>query len=92
MTKLKVHHHFLVKSLKVQSFFFYFFGQKLGTTLENDMAIFLKTGGKEFCDINLMLDGHIIPAHKSILSARCIYFQAMFRSFMPADNSVKVRN
>lgn len=54
------------------------------------MAIFLKSGGKEFCDINLILDGNVIPAHKSILSARCTYFQAMFRSFMPSDNSVNV--
>lgn len=61
-----------------------------GTTLENDMAIFLKTSGSEFCDINLILDGHVIPAHKSILSARCTYFQAMFRSFMPPDNTVNV--
>lgn len=61
-----------------------------GTTLENDMAIFLQNGGEEFCDINLMLDGHLIPAHKSILSARCTYFQAMFRSFMPSDNLVNV--
>lgn len=54
------------------------------------MAVFLKTSGAEFCDINLILDGHVIPAHKSILSARCTYFQAMFRSFMPPDNTVNV--
>lgn len=54
------------------------------------MALFLKSGGKEFCDINLILDGHIIPAHKAILAARCTYFQAMFRSFMPPDNTVNV--
>lgn len=62
----------------------------IGTTLENDLAIFLKTTGAEFCDIDLILDGHVIPAHKSILSARCTYFQAMFRSFMPPDNTVNV--
>lgn len=62
-----------------------------GTTLENDMAVFLKTGGKPFCDINLVLDGHIIPAHMSIMLARSAYFQGMFRSFMPTDNSVKVK-
>lgn len=54
------------------------------------MSLFLKSGGKDFCDINLMLNGHLIPAHKSILSARCSYFQAMFRSFMPPDNMVNV--
>lgn len=62
----------------------------IGTTLENDLAVFLKTTGKPFCDINLVLDGHIIPAHMSIMLARCAYFQAMFRSFMPTDNSVNV--
>lgn len=63
----------------------------IGTTLENDMAAFLRNGGKDFCDINLVLDDQIIPAHKSILAARCSYFQAMFRSFMPPDNTVNVR-
>lgn len=63
----------------------------IGTTLENDMAVFLKTTGKEFCDITLVLDTHQIPAHKSILAARCAYFQAMFRSFNPADNIVNIQ-
>lgn len=63
-----------------------------GTTLENDMATFLRGSGREFCDINLILDDRVIPAHKSILAARCSYFQAMFRSFMPVDNTVNVRN
>lgn len=61
------------------------------TTLENDMAAFLQKGGKEFCDIHLVLEDRVIPAHKSILAARCSYFQAMFRSFMPPDNKVNVR-
>lgn len=62
-----------------------------GSTLEHDLALFLKSGGKEFSDINLVLDGTIIPAHKSILAARCAYFQALFRSFMPPDKTVNVR-
>lgn len=66
------------------------YDKTIGTSLENDMAVFLKSGGKEFCDINLVLEGNVIPAHKSILAARCTYFQAMFRSFMPADNIVNV--
>ncbi len=67
------------------------FEKTSGTSLEADMAVFLKSGGKEFCDINLVLDGGTtIPAHKSILAARCTYFQAMFRSFMPNDNTVNV--
>lgn len=67
------------------------YDKSIGTTLESDMAVFLKSTGKEFCDITLVLDGHQIPAHKSILAARCAYFQAMFRSFNPADNSVNIQ-
>lgn len=66
------------------------YDKTIGTTLENDLALFLKSGGKDFCDINLVLDGNAIGAHKSILAARCSYFQAMFRSFNPADNIVNV--
>ncbi|XP_022913249.1 leucine-zipper-like transcriptional regulator 1 homolog [Onthophagus taurus] len=62
-----------------------------GSSLEQDMAMFLRSTGKEFCDINLVLDNHVIPAHKCILAARCGYFEAMFRSFMPADNTVKIQ-
>lgn len=61
-----------------------------GSSLEQDMAMFLRSTGKEFCDIDLLLDGNVIPAHKSILAARCGYFEAMFRSFMPLDSTVRV--
>lgn len=61
-----------------------------GTTLEQDMEVFLNSIGKDFCDITLMVDGHPIPAHKAVLAARCSYFEAMFRSFMPEDNIVRV--
>jgi hypothetical protein len=54
------------------------------------MELFLKQTGQEFCDISLMLDDVKISAHKAILAARCNYFEAMFRSFMPEDNCVKV--
>lgn len=66
------------------------YDKTIGTTLEIDMALFLKSIGKEFCDINLVLDGTVISAHKSILAARCQYFQGMFRSFNPTDNTVNV--
>lgn len=61
-----------------------------GSSLEQDMAIFLRTAGQEFTDIDLILGEDVIPAHKAILAARCEYFQAMFRSFMPVDGTVKV--
>ena len=55
-----------------------------------DMKTFLVETGGDFCDITLMLDGTPLPAHKAILAARCSYFEAMFRSFMPEDSTVKV--
>lgn len=61
-----------------------------GGSLEQDMAMFLRNTGKEFCDIDLKLDGLLLPAHKTILAARCAYFEGMFRSFMPADSTVNV--
>lgn len=61
-----------------------------GTTLEQDMEAFLKSIGREFCDITLMLDCTPIPAHKAVLAARCSYFEGMFRSFMPENNIVNV--
>lgn len=69
---------------------FFLFCFVSGTTLEQDMEAFLKSVGREFCDITLMLDGVPIPAHKAILAARCSYFEGMFRSFMPENNTVNV--
>lgn len=70
----------------------------MGTTLEQDMEKFLKNmldgrdnGGQEFCDITLMLNGVPYPAHKAVLAARCSYFEGMFRSFMPENNTVNIQ-
>ncbi|XP_060530109.1 leucine-zipper-like transcriptional regulator 1 [Cylas formicarius] len=62
-----------------------------GNSLEQDMNNFLRSTGREFCDVNLILDGNVIPAHKAILGARCGYFEAMFRSFMPVDSTVNIK-
>ncbi|XP_065220593.1 leucine-zipper-like transcriptional regulator 1 isoform X1 [Planococcus citri] len=59
-----------------------------GHTLELDMAAFLKQ--HLFCDMTLVLQDTNIPVHKAILAARCGYFEAMFRSFMPKDK-IQVR-
>jgi len=61
-----------------------------GTSLEQDMELFLRSVGKEFCDVTLVLEDTSIPAHKAILAARCSYFEAMFRSFMPEDATVNI--
>ncbi|CAG7833679.1 unnamed protein product [Allacma fusca] len=60
------------------------------TTLEQDMDQFLRSTGKDFCDITLVLDGAPIQAHKAILAARCSYFEGMFRSFMPDDSVIQI--
>ena len=60
------------------------------SSLEKDMMAFLHGMGSEFCDVTLLLEGTAIPAHKAILVARSAYFEALFRSFEPADKTVKV--
>ncbi|KAK6617125.1 hypothetical protein RUM43_014727 [Polyplax serrata] len=62
-----------------------------GTSLEEDLESYLKKEGSEFCDIILKLENTQIPAHKAILAARCTYFQAMFRSFMPVNKTVNIQ-
>ncbi|KAL1505866.1 hypothetical protein ABEB36_005324 [Hypothenemus hampei] len=59
-------------------------------SLEQDMRNFLLNTGKEFCDVDLILEDHVIPAHKAILVARSGYFEARFRSCMPNETDKKV--
>ncbi|XP_062507992.1 leucine-zipper-like transcriptional regulator 1 isoform X2 [Corticium candelabrum] len=63
----------------------------VGPSLETDLKNFLTEGiGDPFSDIKLIVDGTHIQAHKAVLAARCSYFEAMFRSFMPEKNEVKI--
>lgn len=62
-------------------------------SLEKDLEIFLtKDIGNEFADIfiNLNENGPPLLAHRCILAARCAYFEAFFRSFMPKDRRILV--
>ena len=59
-----------------------------GATLEEDMRRFLVSGGDEFSDFRLTLDGTVIRTHRAVLAARSSYFEGMFRSFAPSDNQV----
>lgn len=76
---------------QAKSFSKYEYGSVTGTSLEQDMEAFLKSVGQEFCDITLMLNDMPIPAHKAVLAARCSYFEALFRSFMPVNNRVNIQ-
>uniref|UniRef100_A0A8D8YQK1 Leucine-zipper-like transcriptional regulator 1 n=1 Tax=Cacopsylla melanoneura TaxID=428564 RepID=A0A8D8YQK1_9HEMI len=57
-------------------------GDNQGTSLEQDLKSLLMS--QDMTDIEVTLDGVTIPTHKAVLAARCAYFEAMFRSFMPA--------
>ncbi|OQR71723.1 leucine-zipper transcriptional regulator 1 [Tropilaelaps mercedesae] len=63
-----------------------------GGAVQDMAALLREVGGPggDFTDITLMLDGQPVRAHKCILAARCSYFEAMFRSFMPSNNVVNV--
>ena len=80
-----------------------FSNENTGPTLQQDMEMFLKNTGKEFCDITLVLgdsvneddllnnrEAVVIHAHKAVLAARSSYFEGMFRSFMPVNNKVRI--
>ena len=61
------------------------------SSLQDDLKKFLDSDyGRPFADIFLCINGKKIPAHKPILAARCSYFQALFRSFMPQNLQVEV--
>ena len=59
-------------------------------SLESDLNAFLQYLGLQFADILLQIGSNNFPAHKCILAARCKYFEAMFRSFMPTDAKVNI--
>ena len=60
-------------------------------SLQDDLRDFLesKVGG-DFTDISLRVDDQVVLSHKAILAARCSYFEALFRSFMPENQEVEI--
>lgn len=63
------------------------------TSLEQDLENFIKKDiGYEFADLCIKLNGSgsLVYVHKSILAARCAYFEAFFRSFMPKNRKILV--
>lgn len=63
------------------------------------MENFLKCEiGNELADVFILINeagSHSTPpilGHMCILAARCAYFEAYFRSFLPKDRKIMVRN
>lgn len=60
-------------------------------TLKDDLKTLLGSeDGRLWSDFKLDLDGNVFQAHKVVLAARSSYFEAMFRSFSPPDNTAHV--
>ena len=61
------------------------------SSLQDDLQRFLiSEEGKPFTDIALLVGKEVVLAHKPILAARCKYFEALFRSFMPENHKVDI--
>ena len=63
----------------------------LPSTLQDDLRNFLLSDcGQPFSDIILCVGEDKVLAHKPVLAARCSYFDALFRSFMPSNFQVEI--
>lgn len=61
------------------------------SSLQEDLQEFLLgEAGRPFTDIALRVDDEVVLAHRAVLAARCAYFEALFRSFMPESHTVRV--
>ena len=64
---------------------------RVPSSLQDDLEAFLLSDiGRPFTDVVLQVDQHSVPAHIPILAARCSYFEAFFRSFMPESRRVDI--
>lgn len=60
------------------------------SSLQDDLEAMLSDSGCPFTDIVLQVNKEVVLAHIPILAARCSYFEALFRSFMPENRKVEV--
>jgi len=62
----------------------------LPLSLQDNMKEFLGEVGQGFADISLKVGDKVVYAHKAILSVRCMFFEALFRSFMPSNKEIDI--
>ena len=62
----------------------------LPLSLQDDLKGFLGDVGQPFTNISLKVGDEVVLAHKAILAVRCLFFEALFRSFMPCNNEIEI--
>lgn len=63
----------------------------LPSSIEDDLKEFLESNsGQPFADIVLRVGEDSVLSHRAVLAARCSYFEALFRSFMPENHEVEI--
>ncbi len=60
------------------------------TSLQDDLKAFLGDVGRPFADVRLKVGDNVVLSHKAILAVRCMFFEGLFRSFMPDNREIDI--